>query len=76
MNKFVINKKGVFDLMKSKEMQNVLEEKAKTIKNRCGSGFEQDVYIGRNRANAGIYAVTKKAIDKCYKENILLKELR
>ncbi len=76
MNKFVINKNGVFNLMKSPEMQAVLKEKATAIKNRCGDGFEQDIYIGRNRANAGVFATSKEAIRKCYKDNILLKGLR
>ncbi len=76
MNKFVLNKKGVFDLMKSFEMQEILKTKAKEVKKRCGDGFEQDIYLGRNRANAGVFAETKKARRECYKNNTLLKGLR
>ncbi len=76
MNKFVLNKKGVYDLMKSAEMQSILKKKATSVKNRCGDGFEQDIYVGRNRANAGIIASTYEARKKCYEENTLLKGLR
>ncbi len=76
MNKFVIDKKGVFELMKSPRMQEVISDKARAVKNRCGSGFEQDIYVGRHRANAGIFAETQKAKKQCYENNILLKELR
>ena len=37
-NTFKLNYKGVGKLMKSKEMQTVLNEYATSIKNRCGDG--------------------------------------
>ena len=78
MNKLQIklNRKGVSDLMKSKEMQTVLTSAASEIRQRCGEGFSQDVYIGRNRANAMVWAETPEAKQENLKNNTLLKAVR
>lgn len=60
-NKFKLNYSGVGQLLKSTEMQNVLTEKATAIKNRAGEGYGQDVYVGKSRANAMVYADSYKA---------------
>ena len=70
---FKLNRKGVAELMKSQEMQGVLKEHATTIKNRAGDGYEQDIYIGRNRANAMVKAETFKAKKDNSKNNTLIK---
>ena len=70
---FKLNRKGVAELMKSQEMQSVLKEHATTIKNRAGDGYEQDIYVGRNRANAMVKAETFKAKKDNSKNNTLLK---
>ena len=49
---FKLNGRGVAEVMKSSAMQSLLKEKARTIQQRCGDGYEQDLHIGRNRANA------------------------
>lgn len=74
--KFVLNRKSVRELMKSEEMQGLLSKYATAIKTRCGDGFEQDIYVGKNRANAMIFADSRRARYKCRKENTLLKALR
>lgn len=74
--KFVLNRKGVIELLKSSEMQSVLKAKAKAIAARCGSGYETDIYIGKTRANASVGAKTKKAKRDNYKNNTLLKAVR
>lgn len=71
--KFVLNGRGVADLMRSSEMQAILTEKARGIRDRCGSGYGQDVFVGRNRANAMVYAETIKAKKDNKKNNTLLK---
>ena len=71
--KFKLNHKGVGELMKSAAMQRVLTEKAKAIRNRCGDGYEQDIFVGKNRANAMVKAATKKAQKDNLKNNTLLK---
>ena len=70
---FKLNLKGVAELMKSQEMQDILKEHATTIKNRAGDGYEQDIHVGKNRANAMVKAETFKAKKDNSKNNTLLK---
>lgn len=70
---FKLNRTGVADLMKSRTMQSVLSEYAKRIKDRAGDGYEQDIYVGKNRANAMVKAKTFKARKDNSKNNTLLK---
>jgi len=74
--KFQLNRSGVAQLMKSAEMQAVLKEKASAIKNRCGDGYEQDVFVGKNRANAMVSAESAKAKSDNSKNNTILKAVR
>ncbi|MBS4750971.1 hypothetical protein KG091_07755 [Carnobacteriaceae bacterium zg-ZUI78] len=74
--KFVLNRKGVAELMKSSEMQTILKEKATAIRARCGDGYEQDVFVGKNRANAMVSAKTRKARKDNSKNNTILKAVR
>lgn len=75
-NKFVLNRKGVSELMKSAPMQTILKEKATAIRNRCGSGYKQDIYVGKNRANAMVSADSYSAKRDNKKNNTLLKAIR
>ena len=74
--KFKRNRKGVAELMKSEEMQGILTEYASGIKNRCGDGYTQDIYVGKNRANAMVYAETYQAKRDNKKNNTILKAVR
>ncbi|HEK9999293.1 TPA: hypothetical protein TUM56_000236 [Streptococcus equi subsp. zooepidemicus] len=74
--KFKLNTAGVAELIKSEEMQQVLTAKATAIKERCGDGYEQDIYIGKTRANAMVSAKTIKAKKDNSKNNTLLKAVR
>lgn len=71
--KFKLNRSGVRELMKSTEMQSVLTSYASNIRNRCGNGYEQDIFVGQNRANAMITASSFKAKRDNLKNNTLLK---
>lgn len=73
---FKLNYAGVGQLLKSTEMQKVLEEKATAVKNRCGDGYEQDIYVGKTRANAMVYAETFEAKRDNMKNNTILKAVR
>lgn len=75
MSKFIfkLNRSGVAELMKSQAMQSVLKEHATTIKDRAGDGYEQDIYIGKNRANAMVKAESFKARKDNSENNTLLK---
>jgi hypothetical protein len=74
--KFELNRAGVRALMQSEEMQAVLKEKASAIANRCGPGYEQDIYVGKNRANAMVWADSVKAKRDNLKNNSILKAVR
>lgn len=74
--KFMLNSSGVADLMKSAAMQEVLSERATGIRNRCGEGYEQDVHVGKTRANAMVSPKTYQAKKDNLKNNTLLKAVR
>lgn len=74
--KFELNKAGVRELLKSGEMQSILTNHATNIKNRAGDGYEQDIYVGRTRANAMVSAETFKAKKDNLDNNTLLKAVR
>jgi len=73
---FKLNRAGVKELMKSPEMQSILTQKAAGIRNRCGDGFDQDIRVGKNRANAMIWAETPKAKQENAENNTILKAVR
>lgn len=73
---FKLNRAGVANMMKSDGMQKMLTEKASTIRDRCGDGYEQDIYVGRNRANAMVRAKTYEAKKDNAENNTLLKAVR
>ncbi len=73
---FKLNRAGVRQLMQSTEMQAVLKEKASQIQARCGDGYESDVMVGKNRANAMVRAATSKAKRDNMDNNTILKAVR
>lgn len=75
-SKFKLNRNGIASLMKSPEMQNILTTHATSIRSRCGDGYEQDIFVGKNRANAMVSAKTYKAKRDNLKNNTLLKAVR
>lgn len=75
-NKFKLNRSGVRALLQSNEMQAVLEQQASAIRNRAGVGYKQDTYVGKNRANAMVWADTHQAKRDNMKNNTLLKAVR
>ena len=75
-NTFKLDYKGVGELLKSEAMQTVLNEYATNIRNRCGNGYEQDIYVGKSRANAMVKATTYQAKRDNLENNTLLKAVR
>ena len=75
-NKFKLNGSGVRQLLQSTEMQAVLEKQASAIRSRAGIGYQQDTYVGKNRANAMVWADTYQAKRDNMKNNTLLKAVR
>ena len=74
--KFKLNSSGVRQLLQSAQMQTVLEQQASAIRNRAGVGYKQDTYVGKNRANAMVWADTYQAKRDNMKNNTLLKAVR
>lgn len=74
--KFELNRAGVRALMQSEEIQELLKEKASAIANRCGPGYDHDIHVGKNRANAMVYADTFLAKLDNKKNNTILKAVR
>lgn len=75
-DKFKLDRSGVRALMQSDQMQAVLSEKASQISSRAGVGYRQDTYVGKNRANAMVWADTHQAKRDNMKNNTLLKAVR
>lgn len=74
--KFVLNRKGVNQLLKSTEVQSSLDSIADNIQSKAGVGYEKNSYVGKNRANAMVYADSIKAKVDNSKNNTLLKAAR
>ena len=75
-HRLVLNRNAVAELMKSSQMQAVLTKHATAIRLRAGEGYGQDVYVGKNRANAMVFADSYKAKRDNMKNNTLLKAVR
>lgn len=58
----VLNRKGVRDLLVSREVQADLKRRADRIAAAAGPGNDADVTVGRNRARAGIITSTPEAM--------------
>ncbi|NLL91200.1 MAG: hypothetical protein GX222_02125 [Ruminococcaceae bacterium] len=74
-----LNKKGVGELLKSQEVQDLLMKEASATIERCGDygeGYNQKVVVGKNRAVATVKAETYEAKRDNLKNNTLLKALR
>ncbi len=74
--KFELNRSGVRALMQSAEMQSILKDKANNALNSLGEGYKSDVHVGKNRANAMVYADTYQAKKDNLKNNSILKAVR
>ena len=72
----VLNKKGVRELLQSKEITSVVSEACEGVAKRAGTGYAFNTQTGKNRAVGRVYAVNKKAISDNYKNNTLLKALK
>lgn len=69
--KIDLNSPGVRALLRSPEMQAVLKDRADTVKDRCGNGYES--YVASTRAVAVVETSTPQAYDDNSAHNTLLK---
>lgn len=74
LQKFVLDRAGVRELMQSQEMQDVLVEFASQVAERAGDGY--DVYIGTTRANVSVMTATEEAASDNLDHNTLEKAIR
>jgi hypothetical protein len=72
-NRFVLNRSGVKQMLKSSEIMGVCEQYASDIVGRLGAGYEVSTHTGRNRVNASVAAVTYKAKREVMENNSILK---
>ena len=75
-SKFVLNRKGVGDLLKSAEMGSVLREYAEGIRGRAGDGYELIERTYGTRKVAAIRPESDEAIRDNLENNTLLKAVR
>lgn len=73
--KLELNKEGVRELLRD-GIKPLIEEKAKEIADRCGDGYESDIYVGENRCNAMVWADTPEAVLDNEQNNTILGALR
>lgn len=72
-SKFVLNREGVRELLRSKEMADICLEYANRAQGRLGAGYEVTTHTGTNRVNAEIAAATYAAKRDNSKNNSILK---
>lgn len=71
-----LNRSGVRELLRSKEMMSICEEHANDALGRLGPGYTVTTMTGKNRVNASLYAESYKAKRDNMKNNTILKALR
>ena len=76
--KFKLNLKGLNELMKSPEMQDIMQSSGEKIRYAAaemsnGGEFEAETHLGTWAALTYVRAKDKKAIRACFKNNVLKK---
>lgn len=75
-SKFVLNRKGVSELLKGEEMKSLLNDIGSKVKSKAGVGYEAEVVQSSDRAKTIVSAKSKKAKRDNLKNNTLLKALK
>ncbi len=73
--KIELNSAGIRELLRSEEMQKLLEEQAEAVAGRCGAGYEHDTYLTGGRAVASAFTATPEAKRDNLENNTLLRGL-
>lgn len=71
--KFELNLKGLNELMKSPEMQTVLEQAGQTVAANAGSDYATDTHVADFVAITNVYPTSREAAKDNYENNTLLK---
>lgn len=75
LKKFVLNRKGVRELLQSDAISSAVRKAGETVKTNAGEGYSLNMRTGKNRAICRVYAYSKEAINDAYENNTLLKAL-
>lgn len=70
-----LNRQGVAELLKSPEMQGIINDYGQQVQNAAGDGYEAEMVTGANRVWATIKAANAHAYYSNLKHNTLLKAL-
>lgn len=73
--KFELDRGGVSDLLKSGEMQSILQAKGEGVAARAGDGFIVETKVGARRAYTNVVADSFPARIHTNRDNVLLKAL-
>lgn len=71
--RFELNREGVRELLRSKEMMDVCQEYANNALGKLGDGYEVTTHTGTNRVNAEVAAVTAAAKKENLSDNSIIK---
>lgn len=71
--RFELNREGVRELLRSKEMMDVCQEYANNALGKLGDGYEVTTHTGTNRVNAEVAAVTYAAKKENLSDNTIIK---
>ena len=71
-----LNRKGVRELLRSREMRAICREHADAAWARLGGGYTVSSYTGKNRVNASIIASSMQARRENSENNTILKALK
>ena len=74
--KFELNREGVRELLRSKEMADICQEYAENAIGKLGDGYEVTTHTGTNRVNAEVKAETFAARRDNLKNNSILKAVK
>lgn len=72
-SRFILNTRGVGDLLKSAELQRVLGERAAEIAARAGTGYESDTKLMGTRVIASVYTADAETAREDAENDTLLK---
>ena len=71
--RFELNREGVRELLRSKEMMEICTDYANSALSRLGNGYEVTTFTGVNRVNAEVKAESFAAKRENLKSNTILK---
>ena len=74
--RFELNREGVRELLRSKEMMDVCQEYANNALGKLGDGYEVTTHTGTNRVNAQVAAVTYEAKKENLSDNTIIKAVK